>query len=166
MDKLRKAPRLDKIDPLALGQESAQLASILLMAFGLEGPRARSLGKKIGDAVILGVHWSRDGGIYPPGFRGACSLLTSPALGARVELPSDPDRLSDDTLGRLALVKIALEGREALVSREPMTAAQLAALASLSVRSVRDVLACHRSEDGTYAHRIALEFLQAQGVIL
>lgn len=165
-ESVRKSPRLDKIDPLELGQECANLATWHLVNFGLDPAKSASLAKKIANVVIAAVRYAQTGDPYPVGFESVCRLLTSTALEQQNELPTDPDRLQDDTIGRLALVRIAFLGRCTLGSWEPLTAAQLAALTSLSVRTVRDVLACHRSEDGTYAHRVALEFLQAQGVIL
>lgn len=165
-ESLRKSPRLDKIDPLELGQECSNLATWHLVNFGLDPAKSASLAKKIGGVVLSAVRYAQTGNPYPVGFESVCRLLTSTALEQQTELPTDPDRLQDDTIGRLALVRIAFLGRCALGSWEALTAAQLAALTSLSVRTVRDVLACHRSEDGTYRNSTALEFLKAHEVKL
>jgi hypothetical protein len=79
------------------------------------------------------------------------ALWIRPIDGVMYETPDldlatggDLDSLKDDLRGRLCLIMVAAVGRERLSQDEPVTVAQLAALASHSPDSIR-----RRGRDGT-----------------
>jgi len=166
MKTIWKTPRLDKIDPKELGKDVENRVISHLAKF--DGPKdaREACAGRLGQIVTETAIWCKGGKGSPVGFESVYSILTTGPLGLSSHLPSDPDRWNDDMIGRLALLRLAHEARCALLYGEPMSVQQIAVLASLSVRGVRDLLAHHRSEDRSYPNHVAREFLKAHEVTL
>jgi len=112
------------------------------------------------EAIRDGVRWAQTGEGNRDAFESSIALLTASPLGARSPLPTDPDRLTLGPIDRLALVVLAVGARAAIEHGEKMIPIPgLAALASLSVRTVRKHL-----EASEVPLKLARSYLQGQGV--
>lgn len=149
------APRLATIQGEALAAEILEI----LAPFGRAWGTARTV-EACTDAIRDGVRWAQTGEGNRDAFEASIALLTTSPLGARSPLPTDPDRLTMDPLDRLALVALAVGARAAIERGEKLIPiAGLAALASLSVRTVRKHL-----EASEVPLKLARSYLQGQGV--
>mgnify|MGYP000491059095 CR=1 FL=1 len=138
MARIIKTPRLNQLDPEQLGQ-AANLAFVgHLAALGIGGDdvldRARQLAAEVASLVGLAQlggpvarHWIAP--LWP--------LLACP-IGTVQPLEADPDRMEPSLKAELSLVVLAVQAREALALGRLLEAPQLAALASVSARTVRN----------------------------
>ena len=140
MGRIARAPRLDQIDPAALGAEAAAAFLEHLESLGCLGSKAKTRAAQLATEVAELVRLAQLGGPIPRAWiAGLWPLLATP-LGQGQAPVSDPDRLEPGLLSSLALVVLAIHAREALASGRPLEASELAALASCSGRLVRKEL--------------------------
>lgn len=159
-------PRLDKIDPQELGKEAASLVAEHLARFGLNDKQRAKVAQRMGEIMTDTARWAQTGEGSPVGFESVFDLLLRSPLQRRIDLPSDPDRWSDDFTGRLSLVAAAHQARSDVLSFQALRLQQCAILASLSVRSARDTMKVFTDEDGLIPNERAREFLLAHEVKL
>jgi hypothetical protein len=149
------APRLNSIQGEALAAEILEILEPFARAWGA----ARTV-EACAESIRDGVRWAQTGEGNRDAFEASIALLTSSPLGARLPLASDPDRLTMDPIDRLALVALAVGARASIGRFEKFVPiAGLAALASLSVRTVRKHL-----EASEVSPEMARSYLQGQGV--
>ena len=159
MTRLPTAPRLSKIDPAALREETEELLRKFLEKYGVgELP---PLARQYAAEVEAAARWAQRGEGPAPEIDPAGHLLRIAPIGMAPLPHTDPDRLEDDFLGRLALVQVAVVARLRLRGGLSLSAGEVATLASMSARQVRNVLRVYQDKAGMIPADKAAAYLAA-----
>jgi len=138
MARIMKTPRLNQLDPVQVGKAAGFAFVAHLAALGVDGEAVQGRAEQLAAEVASLVGLAQLGGPVPPRWIAPLWPLLASPVGSVQPLEADPDRMEPSLKAELSLVVLAVQAREALALGRLLEAPQLAALASVSVRTVRN----------------------------